>query len=121
VLLRIKKRAKPVIPNKDALMYQDFIAYGFSRSSQSRITLKSILKKIFTYEQFKRLAGNLKFDLSARPGDLTFEQWLGLFKYFLIGVSEHKKRLIYGSATRLISQQKKLTKIHRTRRDRYTN
>jgi len=92
--------------------YRDFIIYGFN---QWKPTLKKSLDRIFTYEQLKRLTKNLGFDRSAVPTDLSFQQWLGLFNYFLIGVEEYKKRLVSGSEALLKNQQNRIQKIHRTR------
>lgn len=115
VLFQIKKLEKPLIVAKEKRTYDDFIAYAFSQHGRN---LKERMKKVFTNEQFRRQAQALKFSLSARPGELNFEQWLGLFRYFLQGVSLDKQGLIRGSYSQLISQQRKLDKIHRTRNDR---
>jgi len=112
VLLRIKKREKPLVAGKEVGIYGDFVAYIFSQHGKN---LKERMKKVFTYEQFKRQARELKFSPSARPGGLNFKQWLDLFRYFLQGVSSDKHVLIRGSYSQLTSQQKKLDKVHRTR------
>ena len=112
VLLRIKKRETPKVKKEYTKLYCDFIVYGFN---QWKPTLARAFKKIFTYEQFKRLSKNLKFALSARSTDLIFEQWLGLFNYFLIGVEASKQNIVEGAEQRLKKQQARLKKIHRTR------
>lgn len=112
VLLRIKKRDKPLIITEEVKKYNDFIAYAFIQHGKN---LKERIKKIFTNEQFRRQSQTLRFILSAKPGDLDFRQWLCLFKYFFQKISLDKQSLIRGSYFRLISQQKKLDKIHRTR------
>ena len=112
VFLRIKKRDNPLIVVKESKIYGDFVAYAFGQHGRN---LKERMKKVFTHEQFSRQARELKFSLSFRPGKLSFEQWLGLFEYFLRGISPNKQNLIRGSYSKLISQQKKLDKIHRTR------
>jgi len=112
VLLRIKRREKPLIESSQAQLYRDFVVYGFN---QWQPNLKKALKRIFTYKQFQRLARELGFELSAKPTDLDFKQWLGLFKYFLIGTTEHKKKYVNGAERKLKIQQKKLQKIHRSR------
>ena len=112
VLLRIKKRETPNIKKEDTQLYRDFVVYGFN---QWKPTLVKAFKKIFTHEQFKRLSKDLKFALSARPTDLTFEQWLGLFNYFLINVEVDKKDVVRGAEQWLKKQQAKLKKVHRTR------
>lgn len=112
VLMKIKKRDNPLIEEKQAQIYRDFIVYSFT---QFKLNLKNTFKKIFTYEQFKRLSYNLKLENSLSPTDLTFEQWLGLFECFLTKVDESKKSLVIGAENRLKNQQSHLHKIHRTR------
>ena len=112
VMLRIKKPKQPLLSAKDMKLYKDFVTYIFSQHGKN---LKERMKRIFTNEQFKRQASEQKFNLFAHPGDLRFEQWLGLFRYFLKGVSSDKKTLIFGSYSRLIREQSRLIKIHRTR------
>jgi len=112
VLLQIKKRENPLVKKEKNQLYRDFIVYGFN---QWKLTLKGALKKIFTYEQLKKLSKDLDFNLSMTPTDLNFNQWLGLFNYFLVGVEENKKALVCGSERILKYQQNQLQKVHRTR------
>ena len=112
VLLQIKKRENPLVKKEKNQLYRDFIVYGFN---QWKLNLKGALKKIFTYEQLKRLSKDLGFNLSVTATDLDFNQWLGLFNYFIVGVEDNKKALVYGSERILKHQQDRLQKIHRTR------
>lgn len=116
VLLRIRKRSNPEIALADKSIYNDFIVYSFK---QWKPSLREGLSAIFTKDQFSRLSRDLRFSIEATPTDLVFEQWLGLFKYFLTGVNSHKKILVAGSAKQVFSQNKQLNKIHRTRKDRH--
>lgn len=68
-LLSITKREKPLVENKQKYFY--FVQSGFNR-----------IKKLFTYHQWRRLSRELKFSLPARPGALSFDQWLGIFKFY---------------------------------------
>lgn len=112
VLLRFKKRTEPIIEQQNEKLYRDFIIYGFKAWKP---TLKEGLKKIFTDYQFLRLSKELGFLSSAKPTDLNFSQWLGLFNFFTKGVDISKKSLIRGSEEKLRNQQTKLDKINRTR------
>ena len=112
VLLRIKKREKPMVEQQNEKLYRDFIVYSFNAWKPN---LKEGLKKIFTDHQFLRLAKELDFLSSAKPTDLNFSQWVGLFNFFTKGVDIGKKLLIRGSEDKLRNQQTKLDKIHRTR------
>ena len=111
VLLKIIKLQKPLVKREQEKLYQDFLAYSFTRWKP---TLKNILAKIFTYRQFKQLSRNLNFSIKAKPTDINFRQWLGLFNYFLEGTDKNKKVLIRGAKKSLKAQQRKLQKIHRT-------
>lgn len=111
VILRVKRRDQYLLNTKDMEAYRDFIAYTFSQHGKN---LKKRMKRIFTIEQFRRQALEQKFGLAVRPGDLSFEQWIGLFRYFVKGVLGDKKALTHGSYSRLIREQSKLEKIHRT-------
>src|SRR3989344_4287899 len=112
VLLRIKKREKPMVEQQNEKLYRDFIVYSFNAWKP---ILKEGLNKIFTDHQLLRLAKDLGFSSSAKPTDLNFSQWLGLFNFFNKGVDIGKKSLIKGYEDRLKNQQVNLDKIHRTR------
>jgi 23S rRNA (adenine-N6)-dimethyltransferase len=79
VLLRIARRREPLLQKEDAARYREFVHYGFGRWKRH---LRSAFKFVFTYKQWKRLSQDLHFPLNATPTELTFEQWLGLFKAF---------------------------------------
>jgi 23S rRNA (adenine-N6)-dimethyltransferase len=88
VFLQIKKRAPPLVNEKERGLYQDFIRFGFGRWKNN---LKSILKPVFTYEQWKRLTKELRIPPGATPTELTFEQWLGLYECFKLRVPMNKQ------------------------------
>jgi 23S rRNA (adenine-N6)-dimethyltransferase len=79
VLLRIARRRAPVLQKEEAVLYREFVQYGFGRWKRH---LRSAFKHVFTYKQWKRLSQELHFPLNATPTELTFVQWLGLFKAF---------------------------------------
>lgn len=91
VLLQIKKRSIPLIASAHSTLYKKFVKYGFGIPKKD---LKLTYKKIFTHEQWKRLSKNLNFTLHSTPSQLTWEQWLGLFQYFLTIVPESKRVLV---------------------------
>jgi hypothetical protein len=75
-----------------------------------------IFKGIFTRQQLKHMRRELGIDLDATPTSLTFEQWLNVFGYFKNIGNEQAMYAITGSEKRLIQQQKRLQKVHRTGR-----
>lgn len=112
VLLRIMHLADPLVTEAAREAYADFIVYAFNSKKDN---LKKGLDKIFTYSQLKRLASELQFSLLAKPSELDFPKWLGLFRYYDTGVIDAKKRLVLGAAARLKHEQANLIKVHRTR------
>lgn len=91
VLFHIAKREPPLVSSENAWEYRKFVQFGFGAWKKS---LKTAYKRVFTYEQWKRLSKNLTFHLKATPTELTFSQWRGLFEYFLTGVTDEKKAVV---------------------------
>jgi 23S rRNA (adenine-N6)-dimethyltransferase len=112
VLLRFRKRGSPLVMRADRQLFRDFVVYGFTTW---RPTIGGILKGIFPGQQLKRVSRDLGIDLEEGPASLPFEQWLDLFKCFKYIRNERAMQAISGNEKRLIQQQKKLQKIHRTR------
>lgn len=88
-LLRLEKFSSSIWEYKDD--YIKFITYAFS---QQKSSLYKNLEKIFTYEQWTRLAKTHQFHIKSRPQDLSITQWKGLFRYFYDTVDEKKKKLV---------------------------
>jgi 23S rRNA (adenine-N6)-dimethyltransferase len=88
VLLHIVGREPSLVAQADATAYRRFVRLGFEAW---RPDLKTAYKRVFTYAQWKRLSDDLGFAVRARPTELSFRQWLGLFDYFRTGVSEEKR------------------------------
>ena len=81
VLLSIRRRARPLIEMHELATYHDFVQYGFGSWKPN---LKSTFKSVFTYKQWKRLTHDVRFPLNATPTDLSFEQWLDLYREFVV-------------------------------------
>lgn len=113
VLLRIERRERSLVVPEQAFLYRDYIVYGFR---QGKPTARSTFKGVLTHTQFRRLSRELGFPLQATPTELTFRQWLGLFRYFTGGVGKDRKKPIYGAQKRLQEEQSHRKKIHRTNR-----
>lgn len=76
VLVHIRRRATALINKKDARLYSRFVTHAFGRWKP---TLRSALKDVFTYNQWKHLSRSLRLPMDATPTQLTFDQWLALF------------------------------------------
>lgn len=88
VFLLVRRRSSPLIEKANEFSYRQFVQHGFCRWKPH---LKSAYKDIFSYKQWKRLSGELKFPLNATPTELSFEQWLGLFKAYKL---QHIRRML---------------------------
>ena len=77
VLLAIRRRDRPLLKTQDLASFRDFVQYGFLRWKPN---LKLAYKHVFTYTQWKRLARELRFPLNATATELSFEQWLDLYR-----------------------------------------
>lgn len=85
VLLWLARRPKPLVDQAHGALYRRFIGEAFGRVGN---TARQCLRPVFTGRQLRQLARDLRFDLSARPSGLSFDQWLGLFRYLALVESE---------------------------------
>ena len=79
VLLWLARRTRPLISESQTAPYRQFITLAFGRGGG---TARKCLRRVFTATQIGRLARELRFESEAPPSALTFDQWLGLFRYF---------------------------------------
>ena len=112
VFLQIKKRENRLIRKDKGNLYSDFIAYIFSNTGKD---MKLRCKHIFSYKQIKRLSNDIGFKMTDSPTCLSYEQWLKVFQYFVIGVSDEKKKLVNNSYSKLMKEQDKIDKLYRSR------
>ena len=112
VMLRIKKRSRPLIKHDLRAMYEDFICYVVN---QQKPTLKLRLKKIFTAVQYYRISEDLGFSIEAIVKDLTFSQWLMLFEKYISLVDESKRSETFGSYANYRKNISQIGKVSRTK------
>jgi 23S rRNA (adenine-N6)-dimethyltransferase len=112
VFMHIKKRENILIEKDKQNLYSDFIAYIFSNTGKD---MKLRCKHIFSYKQIKRLSNDIGFKMTDSPTCLSYEQWLKVFQYFVIGVSDEKKKLVNNSYSKLMKEQNKIDKLYRSR------
>ncbi|AFS78141.1 rRNA (adenine-N(6)-)-methyltransferase [Gottschalkia acidurici 9a] len=113
VLLHVKKRKNILVRQDKENLYSDFIAYIFDNTGKD---MKTRCKNIFSYKQIKRLSRDIGFGMTDSPTCLSYEQWLKVFQYFAIGVSDEKKNVVNNAYSKLLEKQKKIDKIHRSNR-----
>ena len=75
---------------EDAIDYRNFLSYIFLASGN---TFKDKTKKLFTYEQQKRICKFLKIKLESTLTEISYDGWLYLYDVFLKFVSNEKKLL----------------------------
>ena len=80
VLLKVARRPRPMIDKRDEPLYREFVRLGFCRWKPN---LRLAFKREFSYKRWKRLSSELRFPRNATPSELTFDQWLGLFREFI--------------------------------------
>lgn len=87
VLLHIARRAQPLVSQEHTGAYRRFVRLGFRAWKKD---LRTAYKHVFTFKQWKRLSSSLSFPVRAKPSELSFEQWLGLFDFLRTRVSGSK-------------------------------
>ena len=78
VVLWLARRTRPLVDQAQRRLYRHFIDASFGRRGN---TLRRGLGGTFTGRQIARLALYLHFSAGAPPSSLTFDQWLGLFRF----------------------------------------
>lgn len=114
--VHFQKKTKPDVI--ESLDYKNFLSYIFSTPGNS---FKEKTKKLFSYEQQKRICKQIKISMDSFVTKITYEGWIVLYDVFLKFVSSEKKELVRGSEKALKTDQKKLQKIHRNRNHGYNS
>ena len=87
-LLWMARRARPLVD--DRRLYREFLGRAFSDRGTS---VRRRLDPLFSARQVARLARDLRFDPTGPPGRLSFDQWLGLYRYWSHEHrAQHRKR-----------------------------
>jgi len=115
VLLRIKKRKKPLVQYKNKESYEDLIVYAFN---QFKPNVVEGLSDVYGKDAILELSTKLGFSPVLKPSELGIRDWLGLFSYFLDEIDAKHKSVVEGIYKKQLAQQEKLDKIHRTRMDK---
>ncbi len=92
VFAKFTLKSKPEINQINYQQFRDFVIFGFN---QWKPNIFEVYKKIFSYEQFKKINRQLKIN-SLKPTQLNYHQWLDLFDIYQKFVPDNKKRLIAG-------------------------
>ena len=76
-LLWMLRRERALLAAEEMHSYRAFIEQVFGQGQN----LRRSLRRELTAEQLRRVAARLRIDLDARRGDLTFDQWLGVYRF----------------------------------------
>lgn len=112
VFISFFKKISPAIELEHTTLYRDFVSYIMFQQKET-LWLRS--NKLFTKEQFKRLANNFGFDLDIPARDVDFATWLKLFEYFVTGVDPYKKEVVKDAFRRYLYKKNIQPKVHRTK------
>lgn len=112
VMISFEKKKNPDIDEFHIGQYADFVSYILT---QQKPSLFYRTNKLFTPEQFKRLAKDLNFDLNIIAKVLPYQIWKKLFDYYLAGVDETKKKVTFGAFSKYINTKDNQKKSHRTK------
>jgi 23S rRNA (adenine-N6)-dimethyltransferase len=113
VFVSFKKRDKSFMDYKMRNDFKNFLTYIYGRS---RPLLKDALKSLFSNIQIKVIFKNIKKYEDVTIKQIPFEDWLTIFETFIIHVPEKNKYVINGAYSKLVNEQSRLQKNHRTRR-----
>jgi len=81
-MLRFTKKKKPIIDFEMKENYRLFLEKAFGGGGR----IKQNLSPLFSKTQLYRLSSDLGFGLNSIPTQLSFEQWLGLYNFFIKSV-----------------------------------
>lgn len=87
-ILRVVRRAEPLLPLTQQDLWRDFVAYAFARQApDARRMLRNVLSNL----QWRRLSHDLGVSPGATRGDLTLAQWVGVFRFVLAHTPAHRR------------------------------
>lgn len=78
VVLHLARRLRPLVAERDRESYAGFVHRTFGRTGN---TIARCLRAVLSRQQVARLSRDLRFDSSAPPSHLTFDQWLALYRF----------------------------------------
>lgn len=79
IMWRITKKEIPSLSMKERRSWEKFIEIGFGQGTNVNKNLLKILLK----QQLQDLSAKINFSLKEKPGYLSFNQWLEIYRYFI--------------------------------------
>jgi 23S rRNA (adenine-N6)-dimethyltransferase len=111
VMLRLQKRGPPLVPSADTRPYRDFVVSVFAGRHGS---VRDALRDLVGWQRARRVMAGLGLDPAATPSEVSFACWLDLFELFKAAAPQRMPSGVAGAERRLVRQQRRLRKPHRT-------
>ena len=111
VMLRLHKRGPPLVQIADAQLYRDFVVSMFTARERSVV---ESLGRLVGSLRARRVAAQAGLDPLATPSEIAFECWLEVFNTLNSSSALHARGTLAGAEQRLMRQQRRLRKVHRT-------
>lgn len=115
VLLRLRKRGPPLVPDEDAALFRDFVVHGFSAWQPSLRRAYTGILDTRAEAWFRQRLSAAGARLDATPRQLSFDEWCALFRSFKECAGPPALQRVLGAEARLRRQQAGLQQVHRTR------
>lgn len=80
-VLWMAQRGTPLISNAEERLYRRLVNEAFGSAGSN---VAAGLQKFLSRSQITRLARDLGFQITDKPSSLTFDQWLGIFRYYAL-------------------------------------
>ena len=112
VMLRLHKRGPPLVQIADAQLYRDFVVSMFTARQRSVV---ESLRRLVGSLRARRVAAHAGLDPLATPSEIAFDCWLEVFNTLNRSSALHTRGTLAGAERRLMRQQRRLRKVHRTR------
>lgn len=116
VMVRIVLKDPGLTPGIDLdhrKLYHDLVALAFTGG---RPTVRQNLALVYGHREFRRLSRRFGFAPAATPGELTWEQWHGLFEDLIHRVDPVRRARLNGANGRRVARDRRNPKRRRGRR-----
>lgn len=92
-VLRIVRRATPLLGEPEATAWRGFVRTAFARGRpEARRTFRGVVSNL----QWRRLSPDLGIPAGAACGDLTLDQWLGLYCFVVAHLPPARRARAFG-------------------------
>ena len=97
VFLWLARRSRLLVTDSQSDLYLHFVTSVFGQGGS---TVRQRLRRYFSARQISRLAWELRFESETSSSALTFDQWLGVFRYYSLSLYPRGRLRVRGSTGR---------------------